>query len=154
MTIVLSLLIGVVAGLRSMTAPAIVAWAAHLGQIDLHGSPLTFMRSTAAVVVFTLGALGELVVDKLPRTPSRTTVGGLVPRVVLGGLAGASLAAAGLRPVFLGVVAGVIGALIGAFGGRAARARLVAALKVQDFVIALLEDAVAIVLGILVVSRL
>ena len=34
--------IGVVAGLRSMTAPAVVAWAARLGWISLSGSHLAF----------------------------------------------------------------------------------------------------------------
>jgi uncharacterized membrane protein len=37
--------IEVVAGLRSMTAPAIMAWAARLGWISLSGSRLAFMGS-------------------------------------------------------------------------------------------------------------
>ena len=61
--------IGVVAGLRSVTAPAVVAWAAHMGWIDLSGSPLAFMGSVWAVGIFTLGALGEFVADQLPATP-------------------------------------------------------------------------------------
>src|SRR5712664_3210216 len=69
--------IGVVTGLRSMTAPAVVAWAAHLGWINLHGSPLAFVGSAWAVGIFTLGALGEFVADKLPTTPARTAVLGL-----------------------------------------------------------------------------
>ncbi len=37
--------IGVVTGLRCMTAPAVVAWAAHLGWINLNGSPwLSWVR--------------------------------------------------------------------------------------------------------------
>lgn len=59
--LLLALGIGVVAGLRSMTAPAIVAWAAHLGWINLAGSHLAFMGSTWAVGIFTLGALAEFV---------------------------------------------------------------------------------------------
>ena len=70
--ILLAFLIGVVSGLRSLTAPAAVAWAAHLGWIKLGGRLLAFMGSTAAVAIFTLAALGELVADKLPSTPSRT----------------------------------------------------------------------------------
>ncbi len=38
LVLLLALLIGVVAGLRSLTAPAVVAWAAFLGWIDLHGT--------------------------------------------------------------------------------------------------------------------
>src|ERR1700680_5132098 len=87
--------IGVVAGLRSMTAPAVVAWAAHLGWINLHGSPLAFMGSAWAVGIFTIGALGEFVADKLPTTPARTEAVGLTARIVVGLLTGASLGIAG-----------------------------------------------------------
>ena len=61
--------IGFVAGLRSMTAPAVVAWAAHLGWINLSGTPLAFMGSIWAVAIFTLGALAEYVADQLPTLP-------------------------------------------------------------------------------------
>ena len=67
--------IGFVAGLRSLTAPAAVSWAAHLGWLDLQGSPLAFMGSMAAVAIFSILALAELVADKLPTTPNRTTPG-------------------------------------------------------------------------------
>jgi uncharacterized membrane protein len=52
--------IGIVAGLRAFLAPAIVAWAAHLGSLDLHSSPLAFMGSTVAVAIFSIFAIGEL----------------------------------------------------------------------------------------------
>src|SRR5262250_2567697 len=87
--------IGVVAGLRSMTAPAIVAWAAHLGWISLSGSHLAFMGSAWAVGIFTLGALAEFVADQLPTTPARTTAGPLAARIVMGSLTGACLGTAG-----------------------------------------------------------
>src|ERR1700730_18828932 len=76
--------IGVVTGLRSMTAPAVVAWAAHLGWINLHGSPLAFMGSAWAVGIFTVGALGEFVTDLLPTTSARTAALGLTARIVIG----------------------------------------------------------------------
>src|SRR5277367_991445 len=113
-------LIGVVAGLRSLTAPAAVAWAAqhsHHGWLNLHGSPLSFMGSTAAVVIFALLAIGELVADKLPNTPSRTAPPGLIARVVLGGLCGACLAVVGSQSMAIGAVLGIVGGLAGAFGG-------------------------------------
>ena len=77
-----------VAGLRSMTAPAVIAWTAHLGRIHLAGSHLDFMSSTWAVGIFTLGAVGEFVADLLPNTPSRTAAVGLVARIVTGSLSG------------------------------------------------------------------
>jgi uncharacterized membrane protein len=149
----LAFLIGVVAGLRSMTAPAVVAWAAHLDWLDLHNTPLSFMGSTAAVVVFTLGALGELFADKLPSAPSRTRPAGLIGRILLGGLAGAAVSASGSQSISLGAVLGAAGGIAGAFGGYEVRTRLVRALKVPDFVVAGLEDAVAIGGGLLIVSR-
>ncbi len=145
--------IGVVTGLRSMTAPAVVAWAAHLGWINLHGSPLAFMGSAWAVGIFTLGALGEFVADKLPTTPARTAVLGLTARVVIGLLTGACLAVAGGAAYWLGALIGAIGGIAGAFGGYQARARLVQGLHVPDAAIAIPEDLVAIGVGLLLVSR-
>ena len=94
-TLLLAFLIGVVSGLRSLTAPAVVAWAARRNWINLHDSAVSFMGSSVAVVVFSVLALGELVADKLPWIPSRTTVVGIVPRLVFGGLSGAAIASGG-----------------------------------------------------------
>jgi uncharacterized membrane protein len=152
--LLLALLIGVVTGLRSLTGPAIVAWAAHRHWINLHDSAVSFMGSTVAVAIFTLLALGELVADKLPSIPSRTTVAGLIPRIVLGGLCGAAVTVAGLQSSALGGVLGAVGGIIGAFGGYQLRARLVATRKVPDFVVACLEDVVAIAGGLLIVWKL
>ncbi len=87
--------IGVIAGLRSLTAPAVVAWAAHRGWLNLHATSLSFMGSTAAVAIFTILAVVELVVDQLASTPARTKPPGLIARILLGGFAGAAIALAG-----------------------------------------------------------
>jgi uncharacterized membrane protein len=149
----LAFLIGVIAGLRTMTAPAVVAWAANRHWLNLFKSPFAFMGSTAAVAVFTVLALCELIIDKLPSTPSRTKLPGLIGRGVLGGLSGAVVAASGAQSIAVGAVLGVAGAIAGAFAGYEIRRRLVRALKVPDFVIALLEDAVAIGGGLLIISQ-
>jgi uncharacterized membrane protein len=152
--LLLAFLIGAVAGLRTMTAPAVVAWSADRHWLNLHGSPLAWMGSTAAAAILTVLALGELVADKLPSTPNRTGLLGLGGRSVFGALSGAAVAAAGAQSIALGVVLGAAGAIAGAFAGYEARTRLVRALRVPDIVIALLEDAVAIVGGLLIVLRL
>src|SRR6266446_7766252 len=90
--LLLTFLIGVVAGLRSVTAPAVVAWAARRNWINLRNTSLFFMGSTGAVVIFTLLAIVELIADQLPSTPSRTKPLGLIARIMLGGLSGATLA--------------------------------------------------------------
>lgn len=145
--------IGFVAGLRAMTAPAAVVWAAHLGRLDLHGSPLSFLGSVIAVGVFTLGALAEYVTDQLPSTPNRTTPFPFGARIVMGGLCGAAVAIAAEQPALFGVVLGVIGAVTGTFAGFHARRALVKGLKIPDFVMATLEDLVAIGTALFVVSR-
>ena len=145
--------IGVVAGLRSMTAPAIVAWAAHQGWISLSGSHLAFMGSAWPVVIFTVGALAEFVADQLPTTPARTTAGPLAARIVMGSLTGACLGTAGGASLWLGALIGTIGAIAGGFGGYQARVRLVQSLHLRDIAIAIPEDLIAIGLGLFLVSR-
>jgi uncharacterized membrane protein len=153
LVLLLAFLIGVIAGLRSLTAPAVVAWGAHGSWLNLHNTPLSFMGSTAAVVTFTLLAFVELVGDQLPSAPSRLKPPGLIARIVLGGLSGASIALVGGQSIVIGSVLGVVGGVAGAFAGYQARTRLVKALKVPDLVIALLEDAMAIGGGLFIVSR-
>jgi uncharacterized membrane protein len=148
----LAFLIGVLGGLRSMTAPAVVAWAAHLGWLKL-GQPLAWMGTAPAVGIFTLLALAELVVDKLPSTPSRTAPPGLVARVIVGALTGASLALAGGVMLAIGAALGAVGGIAGAFGGYQLRTRLVKALGAPDFAVALLEDIVAVGGSIFAASR-
>jgi uncharacterized membrane protein len=145
--------IGVIAGLRSFTAPAAVCWGAHLGWLNLQNSRLAFMATTVAVAVATLLAIGELVMDKLPSTPSRTAAGPLVGRLVMGALCGAAIGVTSDQSVIVGTLLGAVGALIGTFGGYQIRHRLVAGLKVKDLVIALVEDVVAIGGAFLLVSR-
>jgi uncharacterized membrane protein len=141
--------IGIVAGLRSLTAPAAVAWAAHLGWINLHGTPLAFMSSVWAVLIFGILAIVELIADQLPSTPSRTAPVGLSARIV----SGACLGVAGGATLWQGALAGVLGGIAGAFGGYQARVGLVRALRVADFAVAIPEDLIAIGLGLFLASR-
>jgi uncharacterized membrane protein len=149
----LAFLIGIISGLRAFTGTATVAWGMRLGWFNVGSSRLAFVGSTAGVVIFSLLAFAELVVDKLPSTPSRTSARGLIGRFVFGGFAGAILATAGGESWMLGVVLGGIGGIAGAFGGHWVRTRTVKALKCPDFVIAILEDAVAICGGLFIASR-
>jgi uncharacterized membrane protein len=149
----LALGIGFVAGLRSLTAPAVVAWAAHLGWLDLSGSHVAFMASTAAAVVFSLLAVGELIADKVPGVPRRTDIAPVVARICTGALCGACLAAAANRPLLAACVLGGLGGVIGAFAGYEIRRRLVSQFQYRDFHVALCEDLIAIALACFVVSR-
>lgn len=149
---VLAFLIGVVAGLRSLTAPAAVSWAARLGWLHLENTPLAFLGFSATPYILSFLAIAELISDKLPKTPSRKAPLGLGARLVTGALSGAALGAAS-QSLFGGLVAGVLGSIVGTLGGYELRVRLVKAIGGNDLPIALLEDAIAIGGAFLIVSR-
>jgi uncharacterized membrane protein len=150
MLYLLALLIGVVAGLRAMMAPAAVAWGAYLGWLPLAGTWAGFMGHWIAVALFTILALVELVTDQLPSTPSRKVPQQFGARLVSGAFTGAIIGTAG-GALIAGLIAGVIGAAIGTYGGAEVRARLAGAFG-RDLPAALIEDIVAILLAFWVVS--
>jgi uncharacterized membrane protein len=152
MTLLLAFLIGLCAGLRSLTPPAAVAWAVHLGWLRL-ARPLSLVGSIPAVIILSLLAVTEIVLDKLPNTPSRTAPPGLIARIVTGGFTGACVSVGGGKSALVGAGLGVIGGLVGCFGGYHARARLVKSLGQPDFNIALVEDLIAIGGSLFIVSR-
>jgi uncharacterized membrane protein len=149
----LAFTIGIVAGMRSMTAPAVVAWAAYAHHLNVAGTLLGFMGSRVTLLVFVVFALGELVADKLPNTPARTKAPGLIARLLTGALCGSCLGATIGLSLFPGALLGAAGGIAGAFAGYQWRTGLVRALHVPDYVIALLEDALAIGAGLLIVLR-
>lgn len=139
-----ALLIGVVAGLRAVTAPAAVCWAAYLGLLKLTGTPLAVLGSLVAVGIATAAAIFEFISDKLPKTPSRKVPLQFGARVLMGGLAGAAVGAtAGAMALAVGAVLGIVGAVAGTYGGAWTRGRLAAAFG-RDLPAALLEDLVAV----------
>jgi uncharacterized membrane protein len=148
-----ALLIGVVAGLRTFTAPAAVSWGARLGRIPLAGTHLAFMGYAVTPYIFTLLALVEIgVIDKSPKTPSRKAPPSFGARIVSGGFSGAAIGLSG-DSVWMGLLLGAIGAVIGTYGGAAFRGRLAAAFD-KDLPAAITEDAVAIVGAVLIVACL
>ena len=147
MFLLCALLIGIVAGLRSMLAPAAVSWFARHGVLAVANTPLAFMGYQFTPIILTVFAVGELIADKLPKTPSRKAPPGFIARIVTGALSGATVGAAG-HSLVAGLILGVIGAVAGTFGGAAARAKLAAAFG-RDLPAALLEDAVGIGIAVL-----
>ena len=150
--IVLPLLIGVVAGLRAMTAPAAVSLAARAGWLDLSTTSLAFLGYAYTPWIFAVLALVELVTDQLPTTPSRTVPIQFGTRILMGGLTGGAIGASG-GTLVTGLITGVVGALIGTLGGRAFRARLAAAFG-SDRPAAVIEDLIAIGGAFLIVAVL
>jgi uncharacterized membrane protein len=137
-------LLGVTTGLRSMTPMAVLCWYAHLGYIPVDGTWAAWTGRLSTAVIFTVLAAGELVIDKLPRTPDRTSAGPLLARLVVGGLAGSIAATAIDGPGLEGVLLGVLGAALGAFGGIMVRRGLVETIGCADWKVAVGEDAVTV----------
>jgi len=150
MLLFLAFLIGIIAGLRALTAPAAVAWGAALGWFDVSHTPLAFMGYRWTPWIFTLLAMVELVTDQLPSTPSRKVPMQFGARLIMGALSGATIGAAG-GSLIPGLIAGILGAAAGTLGGAAARAKLASVFH-RDPPAAILEDAVAIVGAILIVA--
>lgn len=147
---VLALLIGVIAGLRAMTAPAATAWAARLGWLPLAGYPLAWLGGVIPVLALTALAVLELIGDQSPKTPSRKVPVQFITRVLTGAFSGAALMMPSTHWL-RGMVVGAIGAVIGTLGGAEFRGRLAAKFG-QDRPAALIEDAIAVGGALLIVA--
>lgn len=135
-----------------MLAPCAVSWAVWVGILSVDTMPLAFMGYKYTRLIFTVLAIGELIADKLPMTPSRKTAGPFIARIVSGALCGATIGAARNAMVMMAVL-GAAGAVVGTLGWAKIRAKLAAAFR-RDLPAALLEDAVAIGLAVLFTQAL
>jgi uncharacterized membrane protein len=144
--------IGFVAGLRSMTAPAAVSWAASSGRLSLGNSPLALLDSARAVHTTRKLALGEFVADKSPLLPSRLKPASLLFRLLSGGACGAAFSISEGANPRAGAALGATGALVGSLVGYAWRTRVLPEWHIPDFAGALAEDAVALALATALVS--
>lgn len=150
--IAIAFALGLVAGLRAFTPIALVSWLAIWGWTPLVGSPFWFIGTTTCATIMSILALGELIGDKLPKTPARTQPAPLGVRMITASISAAAICISAGEPWFLGVIFGALGGVAGAFGGYHARRFLVQRLHVPDFIIALPEDFVAIA-GTLIIVR-
>lgn len=148
-----ALLIGVVAGSRTFAAAAAVSWAARLQWLHLSGTPLAFLGALATPFIVTLLAIGELIFDKLPNTPSRKAPAGFVARIVSGAFCGAALGLVGGGATG-GLIAGGIGAVVGTLGFSEFRARLAQAFGGRDLPAALIEDACAVAAAVWIMAAI
>jgi uncharacterized membrane protein len=136
--------IGFVAGLRSLTGPALLSAYSSGGRLGFAPSRLKWLRSPKTALAFGALALGELVVDKLPSTPARTNAGPLVARAASGALCGAAICAIEEQDIAKGAALGAAGALAGSYAGYYLRKHAVERHGVPALAAALTEDAVAI----------
>ena len=145
-----TILLATATGMRTLTAITVICWAAYLGILPVEGTWASWMASLTAVIVLTVLALGEYVGDTLPQTPSRTKWPLVAGRLCAGILVGVVIATVLGQPKAGGVIFGVIGALIGTYGGY--RVRMFGArLFKRDLPMALLESCAALAFSVLAV---
>lgn len=137
MALIASLLLGVVAGLRTFTAPAVL-W------LTRHAGPVAYVLGVFALL--------EYAGDLHPKAPSRTAPAPLAARIISGGFCGWVICTAAGAPAIAGAVLGICGALLGAFGGLAVR--LAVSKLIGKVPAALVEDAVAAAGGAAIVGML
>jgi uncharacterized membrane protein len=147
-------MLGLLAGMRTMSAPVLISRVARSGALASPGSKLAFLNSHSAASATALLALGELVADKVPKLPARTKAGPLTARAVSGAFAGAVLCAARKRSPWLGALCGAAGAVAGAFAAQHLRHAIKDGLGVPDAVVAVAEDAVVAGGGWLILAQL
>jgi uncharacterized membrane protein len=141
-------LLGLTTGLRCMTPIAVLCWFARLGYLPVQGTWAAWTASSISVGVFTLFALGELVGDKLPKTPNRTAPFPFGSRLVFGGLVGAIAATAMRGSGVEGVLLGMAGAALGTFAGFMFRRELVAKIGCPDWMVAVAEDLFTVICAV------
>ena len=138
--------LGFVCGLRALLGLAAASWAASSQQLRLQGTWLSFLGFRFTHYITSLLSIGEIINDKLPKTPSRLVPPQFVARVVMGALTGTAIGLSGGQ-LIVGISAGIIGSVVGTFAGAKGRA-LVAKLFGHDLPAALLEDAIGVVLAV------
>ena len=147
-SLVSALALGVVAGMRSQMPLAILSWKFRGMAEDGKNEVLSaLVRKAWFAPALTTLAVGELIGDKLPMTPSRLDTGPLLGRLLFGGLAGGAAAHQFGQRSGVGALAGASGALMGSVAGYYARRTIVKASGVPDPVVAIAEDALALGVG-------
>ena len=142
-----ALALGAISGLRTASGPAFVGRAANRGDMDLDGTPLAIFGSPLLSKALTLAQLGELLADKLPRTPSRTAWPPILGRAVSGGLVGAAAFLSDGRHAATGAILGSSASVATAFAGENLRALVVNRIGLPDAVVAVAEDTVVLLVG-------
>ena len=137
--------IGVVAGLRSLLAPAVLTWVAHKRFVN-RTFPLAAVVSRPVREKIIKLAAAELLADKLPFTPNRISLGPLALRIASGAACGAAVSLVARESAKEGALLGGAGALAGAFGGYYARKSF--RRNYPDLTVALVEDALAVALAV------
>ncbi|CAA9437096.1 MAG: hypothetical protein AVDCRST_MAG37-1044 [uncultured Rubrobacteraceae bacterium] len=133
-----------ISGLRSMSGPALLARAVRRG--DARASNLPALSSARVSNLLSLLAVGEMIADKTPFVPARTSAPALLGRALSGALVGAELFSFEGRSRNSGAILGVLSALAAAYAGE--KVRSAGTRKgIPDPLLATLEDRLVLSLG-------
>jgi uncharacterized membrane protein len=145
--------LGFVGGLRTMTPVALLSLLRSRGENASPSNLIGYLNSPVARIITGLLAVGELVGDKLPTTPSRLAPGPLGGRIVSGALIGWVLCQQARQSPVLGALLGAVGAASGSVAGYYARSWLDKVTQWPDPIFGGVEDLVALGLGYLVTRK-
>jgi len=146
--------LGAVAGVRSMSAPALLSRAASRGYIGgIEDTRFAFLASPRTARILTVLAVGEAVADKLPFAPDRISAPGLIGRMASGGLVGAALFAAAERRASIGAGLGLLSAAASSYPSYYLRVKTQEKLGAPNWAVGLVEDALAEGAGLLALQK-
>ncbi len=147
-------MMGAVAGLRSMSSPAIVSQFVRSGLLPTGHSRISFLDRPATAKALAVLAVGELVADKLPFMPRRTKAPAVAARALSGGFSGGAIASSNRKSVFAGAMLGAAAAVGATYGAYALRRQAAQKFHLADPVVAIIEDVLVAGCGMLVLSAL
>ena len=148
-----AVLLGFATGLRSQVPVALLAIESQQGRFDPGAGRLARrFGSSEGVAGSLVGFAGELVADKLPNTPRRTTLGPFLQRLATGATVGAAVHYDAGRSRPLGAVLGAAGAGAGAWAGTSARAFVAERTRLPGPLLGAAEDLVTVGLAVAVVG--
>ena len=153
-SILQSITIGIIAGMRSALAPALASYiASNQKNNERKDVTLKFLRSKKATAVLTIMAAGELIVDKLPATGNRIEPAGITARFVSGGASAALLSKGNNKVIIVSALIGSVAAIASAYGCYYLRKNLGKNTSIPDFVLGAIEDSLAIGAGIALINN-
>ncbi len=146
--------LGAVAGVRSMSAPALLSRSASRGDIgNIEGTPFAFLASPRTARILTVLAIGEALADKLPFSPNRISAPGLIGRMASGALVGAALFAAAERRAAIGAGLGLLAAAAASYPSYYLRVKTQEKLGAPNWAVGLVEDTLAEGAGLLTLRK-
>jgi uncharacterized membrane protein len=144
--------IGAVAGMRAMSAPALLSYTAtNSRDKGLGKTVLASQNVSAALAVL---ALGEMIADQFPGMPDRISTPSLIARAGSGALVGATVFASRKKPAGVGAALGALAAVAAAFASFHLRRKADEKLGGRDHLAALAEDSIVIGAGLSVLRAL